>query len=451
MRQFARCRCWASLLLLPGLLLAGCAVPGGPQLLKGGVAEGPSTSASASLPAIVTKKAPLLVRITFPSSIDPSALASSRASYQKLSLGFSAPYGERLNEAALDQALARSAYLAHELYRSLSPALPPNSLVLEPRIFGMNGGRGGYESTASALPAAISIDVFAFVAPKEFWGIAEHGTRGRIASPLVQIYSGSANKSSPRCLAISKPLSVSRGQGAPVLGSLLELQSGARPVGAEVELERLPWYEHLMADEDWVSHLDRSGAARPIFGDRALAPIVQVIISTLKGTKWLSGYVEAEADYFSAFRQEVASAGGVVRADRDEDVLRSFMAAETVATTKISAVAQLELFEGSWGRAMRTSMQAEAEAIQAASRKVQSTAFLGPLGLAGIISGIAEAESQATRMRGLYRESFAPILRRADELRIEVQGESRIIAYDSIEQLRQRLIAIYQSRFGKPR
>ena len=111
------------------------------------------------------------------------------------------------------------------------------------------------------------------------------------------------------------------------------------------------------------------------------------------------------------------------------------------------SAASVGLFEGDWGKVLRTSFESEHKTISEAARRVQSLAFGGGAGLAAMVTAIAATRDQAMQMQASHAAAFAPVLIKAESLRMNVGGRDRDVSAAGSEELRARLVEIYRELF----
>ncbi|MES2957568.1 MAG: hypothetical protein V4792_05230, partial [Pseudomonadota bacterium] len=157
--------------------------------VPGGLPSGPLVIAAT--PGVVP--VPVLVKITFPADITPAAMSEVERLYVQMNLGFNAPYGERTDPSGILSILTKSSYLAHEFHRTLGRSVSPTSIVLSPAVIDINNGVLIYREKGTVLPAALTVDMLAFVPSKSFWGLPQSGTIGRVSAPLFEVRSGGSS------------------------------------------------------------------------------------------------------------------------------------------------------------------------------------------------------------------------------------------------------------------
>lgn len=431
------------------LVLCGCASSSNmPKLVEPGSGRSVVQPTSA-LPEAVVEKAPGIITITFPSRVSGAALAAVEGRYNSLTLGFNAPYGERGNTRALQSALLRSSYIAHELYRKFAQIVPKESIVLAPGTVTIADGKLGYLVETGTLPTALQIDVMEYVAPKTFWGLPQAGSRGIVVSPLFEVTIASADARHRR-VAISRPIATSTQAIPSVFNALLHTQDGGRDPTARDKPIHIPWVEALPSDTVWNAHVNAKAGERPIYGEVTFEELVGAVKKVLLSDAWRSDYLAAEQAYFDQFRRAVETAGGKPNPQTDVALLRRFLAAEVKFASRSGFSTLDALFEGSWGDALRASLSAETEVYKGMAAAIRRSA-LAPAGdLPSALANISFTQTQVADMNRSYAEAFSPVLAKAETVQMSAGGATQAISAKSAKELRDRLVEIYLKSASRP-
>jgi hypothetical protein len=420
---------------------------------------------------ITNDTAPILVALSYPAKIEPRAEALMHQLYLEGHFAhLRTPLDDdEVNPQALPDALRKTTYYVHELYRALAQRLPKDAILLLPATIDEQAGQLLYRVDDHGLPAAVRVDFMAYRSPYEVNGFTTAGTHGKYVATLLEVRTAPhAAKTTTGVLAANDRLPLLTPQdtaGHPAvllaIAALAQKREGLKlPVATTLPVPRdtvlgIPFVEYHIPDDDWQAHIAGPGPNRPIMASQHFAGLAHAIVDTLTRVDIASATQEVRSQYVRLYDPDLPTLPDGPARQRRLRVLKEFERVEAQLVSQSSVAPLQHAFDNEWGASMRKVIEAEHTALKKFTQAgwMQALMGLATMGVAGPaawspLAAKIQLDQTAAQFQNQMTNIFSAL--QAEQLHIVVQmGEdSATISGRSLAEVREQLHALYKQRFG---
>lgn len=407
---------------------------------------------------------PALVVVSYPSSLTPAAELRVRSRYIDNHYPYSAGHGTwKVNDKALDDALMKTAYYAHEFYRALSQKIPKGRVVLLPKVVDVRNDQLVYLPETIKLPSVLQVDFMTYRHAHDNSGVGSvAGTQRHQIMALMEVRTNpEAAPETNGVLVANQGLPLLSGPSPSVLMALVAEKTSKGYAKDDKSLPKgvvaVPPTIYQIPSEEWKPHIEGLGSDRPVLAQRHLGALSNLVVDALLSVDEAKATAAARADYRSLYDPAAAASPDALDSLR-LDTLLQFEAVEAGILAEASWAPLQLSFNGEWGASIRERLQDERSAYNKAqavgwAMVLAQVATLGvPLTPAMSLANIQNYHAMTRSQDGVFanlEKSYSVVFEQQRSVAIAIGSDVRHLTASSTEELRQQMQALYHEYFGE--
>lgn len=410
----------------------------------------------------------ILFSISYPARITDRAASAYKQRYMSSHFVYPEDSGLKKNYNALDDAILKTAYLSHELMRSLAEKIPKEKIIILPGTIDFDGKDFTYSVPDYKIPALVYVDVFSYRSPQNGEaGIPLVGTYEERVNMMLEAWASPGSTLIPGDILIANerlPIKLKNKASRPsVLLSIISKRDSeasisdhiTRDIPAENKILVLPLTEVDVSGEAFNAHFMAGSDSRPIHGRELFSGLTNVLLDSLNRINVAEAAKLQRQNYVSIYDSKL-DLSTVPISDPRVVVLRQFEAIESKMLSATSQEALSSLFEGEWGNSMRQRFILERESVEKNNQAAMmmfagamlTMGALGPMAWSPL-AAVTQMENLSNSMDLNNNPAFGLVTEKQKSIVINSANMTEKITANSIDELRTKLISLYAKNFNE--